>query len=65
MHNAAFGATGLDAVYLPLPAADADEFVTFAHAFDVRGASVTIPFKVALRDADASTSTRSRAASAP
>ena len=27
MHNAAFAATGLDAVYLPLPAADADDFV--------------------------------------
>jgi 3-dehydroquinate dehydratase/shikimate dehydrogenase len=50
MHNAAFGAVGLDAVYLPFPAADADDFVTFGRAFGVRGASVTIPFKVALRD---------------
>ena len=50
MHNAAFGAVGLDAVYLPFPAADADDFVTFARAFRVRGASVTIPFKVALCD---------------
>ena len=50
MHNAAFGAVGLDAVYLPFPAADADDFVTFGRAFGVRGASVTIPFKVALHD---------------
>ena len=27
MHNAAFAAAGLDAVYLPLPAADADDFL--------------------------------------
>ena len=30
MHNAAFVATGRDAVYLPFPAADADDFVAFA-----------------------------------
>jgi 3-dehydroquinate dehydratase/shikimate dehydrogenase len=48
MHNAAFRSVGRDAVYLPFPAADADDFVAFARAFDVRGASVTIPFKVAL-----------------
>jgi shikimate dehydrogenase len=50
MHNAAFAACGLDAVYLPLPAADADDFVAFGRALGVRGASVTIPYKVALRD---------------
>jgi 3-dehydroquinate dehydratase/shikimate dehydrogenase len=50
MHNAAFKSVGLDAVYLPFPAADADDFVTFGRALGVRGASVTIPFKVALRD---------------
>jgi shikimate dehydrogenase/3-dehydroquinate dehydratase type I len=48
MHNAAFRALEIDAVYLPLPAASADDFVRFAKAFDVRGASVTIPHKVAL-----------------
>lgn len=48
MHNAAIAAAGLDAVYLPLPAEDADDFMRFARAFDLRGASVTIPFKVAL-----------------
>jgi shikimate dehydrogenase len=50
MHNAAFGATGIDAVYLPLPARTADDFVTFARALGVKGASITIPHKVALFD---------------
>ena len=45
MHNAAFAAADLDAVYVPLAAADFDDFLTFARAFDVRGASVTAPFK--------------------
>jgi shikimate dehydrogenase len=48
MHNAAFKATSTDAVYLPLPAADADDFMTFARAFALKGASITIPFKVSL-----------------
>jgi shikimate dehydrogenase len=50
MHNAAFRAAGIEAVYLPLPATDVADFVSFARAFDLKGASVTIPFKVALRD---------------
>lgn len=45
MHNAAFHAAGLDAVYVPLAAASFDDFLTFARAFDVRGASITAPFK--------------------
>jgi len=53
MHNAAFAAVGLDAVYVPLRAADFDDFLTFADAMHVTGASVTIPFKLdALRAAD-------------
>jgi 3-dehydroquinate dehydratase/shikimate dehydrogenase len=48
MHNAAFQAAAIDAVYLPLPAADVDDFVAFARAFDVKGVSVTTPYKVAL-----------------
>jgi 3-dehydroquinate dehydratase / shikimate dehydrogenase len=48
MHNAAFAATELDGVYLPFPAATADDFMTFATALGLRGASVTIPHKVAL-----------------
>jgi len=50
MHNASFAADQIDAVYLPLPAADVDDFVTFAKAIGLRGASVTIPFKVSLFD---------------
>lgn len=48
MHNAAFAAAGYDAVYLPLPAADESDFVAFARAVGLQGASVTIPFKVSL-----------------
>lgn len=50
MHNAAFAAAGINAVYLPLPAVDADDFVTFARGVGLKGASVTIPYKVALFD---------------
>lgn len=50
MHNAAFRALGLDAVYLSIPAVDADDFVTFARTVGVSGASVTIPYKVALAE---------------
>ena len=50
MHNAAFAATRLDAVYLPLPAASADDVVDFGRAFGLKGMSVTIPHKVALAD---------------
>jgi 3-dehydroquinate dehydratase/shikimate dehydrogenase len=46
MHNAAFAALGLDAVYLPLAAADFEDFRQFAEAMDLQGASVTAPFKV-------------------
>jgi 3-dehydroquinate dehydratase/shikimate dehydrogenase len=48
MHNAAFRAEGRDAVYLPLQARDAADVLAFAEAFDLRGASVTLPFKVDL-----------------
>lgn len=51
MHNAAFRAARIDAVYLPLPAVSADDFRTFGRAFGLSGASVTIPFKVPLCDA--------------
>jgi len=46
MHNAAFRAARMDAVYLPLAADDIDDFFTFAEAMDLRGASVTAPFKL-------------------
>lgn len=45
MHNAAFRAAGIDAVYVPIEAADADDAFTFAADLPLAGASVTIPFK--------------------
>ena len=50
MHNAAFRAAHRDAVYLPFRAASADDFMTFGRALGIKGASVTIPHKVALFD---------------
>jgi 3-dehydroquinate dehydratase/shikimate dehydrogenase len=56
LHNAAFEAAGMNAVYVPLQAADFDDFQTFATRLGFDGASVTIPFKLdalrAARDAD-------------
>ncbi len=46
MHNAAFRGAQIDAVYLPLAAADFDDFLAFADAMALKGASVTAPFKV-------------------
>ncbi len=52
MQNAAFDATGLDAVYLPFAARDMADFRAFASAIGVAGASVTVPFKTdAFREA--------------
>jgi 3-dehydroquinate dehydratase/shikimate dehydrogenase len=48
MHNAGFAALGLNAVYVPLHAADVGDFVDFARATKMRGASITAPFKVAM-----------------
>jgi len=46
MHNAAFQAAQIDAVYLPLAAADFEDFVAFAGGSGLAGASVTAPYKV-------------------
>jgi 3-dehydroquinate dehydratase/shikimate dehydrogenase len=52
MHNAAFEEAGIDAVYVPLRACDFDDFLSYAAAMGVAGASITIPFKIdALRAA--------------
>jgi 3-dehydroquinate dehydratase / shikimate dehydrogenase len=48
IHNAAFDAVGLDAVYVPLAARDMADFRAFAEALGLAGASVTAPFKVDL-----------------
>ena len=45
LHNAAFRAAGINALYAPLEAADFDDFLRFAGAFDLAGASVTAPYK--------------------
>ncbi|MBI2834650.1 MAG: type I 3-dehydroquinate dehydratase [Acidobacteria bacterium] len=45
MHNAAFASLALEAAYVPLEAADADDFMKFAAAVGVVGASITAPFK--------------------
>jgi 3-dehydroquinate dehydratase/shikimate dehydrogenase len=59
MHNAAFAASAIDAVYVPLQTTEFGDFDEFAAALGVEGVSVTIPFKGdALRaasDADALT----------
>ncbi|HEY8551561.1 MAG TPA: type I 3-dehydroquinate dehydratase [Vicinamibacterales bacterium] len=47
MHNAAFAAHGIDAVYIPCEPADFDDFLAFAEALPIAGASVTAPFKEA------------------
>jgi 3-dehydroquinate dehydratase/shikimate dehydrogenase len=55
MHNAAFEAAGIDAVYVPLTVRTFDDFLSFAAAMDVEGVSVTIPFKLdALRASEGS-----------
>lgn len=48
MHNAGFAALGLNAVYVPLHASDVDDFVAFARSTNMRGASITAPFKVGM-----------------
>jgi 3-dehydroquinate dehydratase/shikimate dehydrogenase len=48
MHNAAFRAAGVDAVYVPMVASSAEDFTIFATALGVQGVSITIPFKVGL-----------------
>jgi 3-dehydroquinate dehydratase/shikimate dehydrogenase len=54
MHNAAFAALGLDAVYVPLETTQADEFFEMAEALPLAGASVTIPLKRILMTSDVS-----------
>ena len=46
MHNAAFAAAGVDAVYVPLTTDDFSDFLAYADAMGFEGASVTIPFKL-------------------
>ena len=48
MHNAGFEALGMNAVYVPFEAQSPEDFVKFARAMDVRGTSITAPFKIGL-----------------
>lgn len=45
MHNAAFRALGLNAVYVAFPVTDLPEAVAGLRGLDIKGVSVTIPFK--------------------
>jgi 3-dehydroquinate dehydratase/shikimate dehydrogenase len=45
MHNAAFAALGIDAVYVPLETASGDELLAVGDAIGLAGASVTAPLK--------------------
>jgi 3-dehydroquinate dehydratase/shikimate dehydrogenase len=45
MHNAMLARLGMDAVYVTLETADADDLLSAAAAFGVQGASVTAPLK--------------------
>ena len=45
MHNAAFAAAAIDAVYVPLQTTEFGDFDEFAAALGIEGVSVTIPFK--------------------
>jgi len=50
IHNAAFRAKGINAVYLPLKVADVRRFVQEFKRLDMQGYSVTIPHKVDVMD---------------
>ncbi len=50
MHNAGFAELGVDAAFLPFPTSDLGDFISFARGLGLSGASVTIPFKVAMLD---------------
>lgn len=50
MHNAAFEAADIDAVYVPFESTDVHDVLAAAEALDVRGLSITAPLKVALAE---------------
>jgi 3-dehydroquinate dehydratase / shikimate dehydrogenase len=64
LHNAAFAASDVNAVYVPFQAADFGDFLAFADALGVEGASVTIPFKLDALHASHSADDLTRAAGA-
>jgi len=48
LHNAAFSATGINAVYLAFEPSDMASWVGAMRTLDIKGASVTIPFKTSV-----------------
>jgi 3-dehydroquinate dehydratase/shikimate dehydrogenase len=48
MHNAAFAALGVNAVYLPFPVEDLEDFLAVVGPLGLRGFSITIPYKQAI-----------------
>jgi 3-dehydroquinate dehydratase/shikimate dehydrogenase len=48
MHNAAFAASGINAIYLPFPVENLEDFLAVIEPFGIRGFSVTIPHKQAI-----------------
>lgn len=48
LHNKAFAAAGMDAIYVPMPAESASAFFAVSEALGIRGASVTVPLKESL-----------------
>jgi 3-dehydroquinate dehydratase/shikimate dehydrogenase len=48
MHNAAFAACGFPGVYLPFPVESLEDFLGVIGPLDIRGFSVTIPYKQAI-----------------
>ena len=48
LHNTAFSATGLNAVYLAFETGDIEECVKGIRALGIKGTSITIPFKTAV-----------------
>lgn len=46
LHNAAFAAAGVDAVYLPLHTTGVDDLLAFVRGLPVDGLSVTMPWKI-------------------
>jgi shikimate 5-dehydrogenase len=64
LHNAAFRQAGVDALYVPLEAAGFADFDAFARAFELRGASVTAPYKIDALSASADADAAARAVGA-
>jgi 3-dehydroquinate dehydratase / shikimate dehydrogenase len=48
LHNNAFRAAGMNAVYLPMPSGNVDSFLQALEATKARGAAITVPLKEAL-----------------